>query len=281
MGSMGEIKNSSLKTPPLVIPPRPEVVSILLEEKESETPDLRRVARAIMADVGLSGAMLKAVNSPAFALRRKVSSIAAALDLLGMNNVTTLATGLILRHVGGEGAPGMDRFWDSAEKVAIAATYIAGRLRGIPKDQAYTYGLFHDCGIPLLIQRYPEYKELLAQANQTVGQIFTVVEDRALGTHHAAVGYFLARSWHLSEDLCQAILLHHEIGVFESVPRISEGALNLIGIGHMAEHVHHQLLRSGVDAEWEKFEISTCRHFGLDEEECFTLLDDAQSFLAS
>lgn len=281
MGSMDEIKNGGLKIPPLAIPPRPEVVNILIEEKENETPDLRRVARAIMTDVGLSGAMLKTVNSPAFGLRRKVSSIAAALDLLGMNNVATLATGLILRHVGGDGTPGMDRFWDSAEKVAVAATYLAGRLRAISKDQAYTYGLFHDCGIPLLIQRYPEYKDLLAQANQTVGQIFTVVEDRVLGTHHAAVGYFLARSWHLSEDLCQSVLLHHEIGVFESAPRISEGALNLIGIGHMAEHVHHRLLRSGVDTEWEKFEMSICRHFGLDEEECFTLLEDTQNFLAS
>ena len=279
MGNMGEILKEPIKQPALSIPPRPEVINILIAERESEEPDLKRVAKAIMADVGLAGAMLKAVNSPAFGTRRKVSSIAAAVDLLGMKNVATLATGMVLRYMNGNSAPSMDRFWDTAEKVASVAAYLAGRLRGIPQDEAYTFGLFHDCGIPLLMQKYPDYKDVLAQANQNTVRSFTAIEDESLGTHHAAIGYFLARSWYLSDDLCQAILLHHDIGVFESHPGTSIQALNLIGVGHLAEYVHHTSMRSGVDAEWVKFGTAVSRHFGLDEEDFINLVEDAQAFL--
>ena len=262
----------------LSIPPRPEVVNLLLAEKDKEQPDLRRVAQAIMADVGLAGAMLKAVNSPAFGLRRKATNVATAVDLLGMKQVATLAMGLVLRHVEG-GGPAMDRFWDTAEKVALTTSYLAGRLRGIGREEAYTYGLFHDCGIPMMMQRYPDYKTVLLQANQAYDEAFTEVEDKALGTHHAAMGYFLAKSWYLPDDLCQAILRHHETGVYDPGAGAGEGVLTMIGIGHIAGHVHHTYMRTGDDAEWAKFKPLVCRHFGLDQEDLINLLEDAQGFL--
>jgi len=266
------------KQPPLDIPPRPEVISILLEEKEKETPDSRRVTQAIMADVSMAAAMLKTVNSPAFGLRRKVTSVAVAVDLLGMKNVASLTTGLVLRHVGGA-SPAMDRFWDTAEKVALTASYLAGRLRGIGKEEAYTYGLFHDCGIALLLQRFPEYKALLIDANQAHHEPFTQVEERALHTSHVAVGYFLAKSWFLSEDLCQAVLHHHDMSIYAPASGTGEGVLNLIGIGHIAGHVHHTYMRTSANAEWGKFKPLICRHFGLDQEDLINILEDAQGFL--
>lgn len=268
------------KQPPLSIPPRPDVVTVLIEERDRDEPNLKRVARALMGDVALSGAMLKAVNAPAFGLTRKVNSVAAAIDLLGMRNVGNLAMGLALRYAQGSSNAGMERFWDSAEKVAMLSAYLAGRLKGVAKDEAYTYGLFHDCGIPMLAQRYPEYKTVLAAANQTLDRSATAVEDESLGTHHASVGYFLARSWYLAEDITQAILLHHDLGVYESTPRVSEKALTLIGIGHLAQHIHHTSLRSSEDVEWVKFSTPVCRHFGLDDEDFVNLVEDGHGFLA-
>lgn len=281
MDDTAHFNASMKKQPSLTIPPRPDVVTVLVEERERDDPNLKRVARALMGDVALSGAMLKAVNAPAFGLSRKVTSVAAAIDLLGMRNVGNLAMGLALRYSQGESAEGMERFWDSAEKVAMLSAYLAGRLKGVAKDEAYTYGLFHDCGIPLLAQRYPDYKTVLATANQTLDRSATAVEDMALGTHHASVGYFLARSWYLAEDISQAILLHHDLGIYEASPRMSERTLNLIGIGHLAQHIHHTSLRSSEDVEWIKFEAPVCRHFGLDDEDLVNLVEDGHHFLAT
>ncbi len=263
----------------LAIPPRPQVVSQLFEEMSRDEPDLRRVAKFISADVGIAGAMLKTVNSAAFGLTRKATSIAQAVDLLGMRNVSGIATGLAIRHsISGAANAVLDRFWDSAEKTAIISAHLARALREVPADEAYTLGLFHDCGIPLLMRQFPGYKETLARANRSVERSFTQTEEDDVGTHHAAVGYFLARSWQLSEPLSTAILRHHDIEAFAD-PSVPGTVRSFIGIIHLAEHIQHLMMRSTVDVEWVKFEPIVLRHFSLGEEDFINLVDGAQESL--
>jgi HD-like signal output (HDOD) protein len=265
----------------LAIPPRPEIVSLLFEEMSRDEPDLRRITGRIAADVGLSAAMLKVANSPAIGLTRKARSIAQAVDVLGMRNVASIATGLAIRHALGAGDKSSDmlRFWDTAEKSAVICARLARRLRGIPGDEAYTFGLFHDCGIPLLMRQHPRYKETLARANRSGDRSFCAIEEEDIGTHHGAVGYFLARSWQLSDVVCKAVLWHHDLEMFDD-PQMPDAVRNFIGIGHIAEHVQHLSMRSTVDIEWAKFEVSLRRHFALTEEDFLNLVDDAQEALA-
>lgn len=261
-GSTGALSIGSLQ-----IPPRPEVVTALMEEKGREDPDFNRIAKLIAADVGLSAAMIKAVNSAAFGLNRKLASVPQALHLLGLKQVTSIATALVMRNMNGGGSSAsLERFWDSAEKVALLCARTAKKLHGIAPDEAYSYGLFHNCGIPLLMQHFPNYKDGLIAANSEPGKSFTACEEAHVGTSHAAVGYFLARSWNLPNDLCQAILRHHELDVFE-VTKSGEHLLDFVAIGHLAEHVHHLSARNGEDIEWAKFEHAVLKHFGLSDED--------------
>ena len=251
------------------IPPRPEVVTALMEEKAKETPNLQRIAKLITADVGLSAAMIKAVNSASFGLDRKLASVPQALQMLGMKQVASIATALVMRNMSGGGSTAsLERFWDSAEKVALICARVAKKLHGIAADEAYSYGLFHNCGIPLLLNHFPRYKEALIAANSSIEQSFTACEEAAIGTSHAAVGYFLTRSWNLPTEICQATLRHHELDVFET-SKTSPGdhMLDFIAIGHLAEHVHHLSARNGEDIEWNKYEHAVLKHFGLSDED--------------
>ncbi len=258
----------------LALPPRPRVVGDLFAEMSRDAPDLGRAARLIAADPALAGAMVKAVNSPAFGLSRKVGSVPQALSLLGLRNVTNIAMSLAIRHaIRGETGGSMERFWDTAEKVALVCARLARMFRGIAADEAYTLGLFHDCGIPLLMRRYPAYAQVLAEANGTPGEPFTAVEERAFRTHHAVVGYFLARSWDLPAELCEAIRRHHETGLFSEGNRPLR-LQNLVGLVHLAEHVHHRAARDGFDLEWDKFEGPVLRHFGLHEDDLADIVEE-------
>jgi len=160
----------------------------------------------------------------------------------------------------------------------MLCAHLARQLRGIVPDEAFTAGLFHDCGIPILMQYKPEYKTILARANSTPDSDFTAVEESEIGTHHAAVGYFLARSWVLSDDLCQAILWHHDVAAF-SAPSVHDMVRNFIGIIQLAEHIQHLAVRNSPDIEWAKFESIVLAHFGLNEEDLVNLLDGAQDVL--
>ena len=74
-------------------------------------------------------------------------------------------------------------------------------LAGVRADDAYTYGLFRDCGIVILLRRYPAYQGILAGANLDRDMPFTAVEQAALPTDHTVVGCLLAQNWWLPGEI--------------------------------------------------------------------------------
>jgi HD-like signal output (HDOD) protein len=259
----------------IVIPPRPSIVTAVLEERSRADPDLRRIAQLISNDVGLSAAVLKTVNSPLYGLRRQVGSIEQAVMLLGMKNVGALVMGLSLRN--SVPSQGLNRFWDSAARTALVASHLAHLLGGTSREDAHLFGLFHDCGIPLLMQRFPDYKETLALANNAQDMSFTEVEDGRHQTNHAVVGSLLASNWNLPEHLRDGILHHHDRGVFQSeLPALT---LNLIAIVNLAEYVENSFSRLSADAEWGKVGPKVMAYLMLDEDALDDLIRDAKDML--
>ena len=69
----------------------------------------------------------------------------------------------------------MMRFWDASARKARLSAWLAYKLDipGFHSEDAYTFGLFHDCGIPILMMRFPHCKEMLGQANRNTQTEFT------------------------------------------------------------------------------------------------------------
>ncbi|WP_455205807.1 HDOD domain-containing protein, partial [Kaarinaea lacus] len=148
------------------IPVRPAILQKIMEIQSQDEPDMDAVAGLIGSEVSLSAGVLKAVNSPLFGLRHEMSSIQQAVTLLGMNNVINLVIGISLRlEIGGNFNVAVERFWDTASDVALISAGLAKQLGNVPPDEAYTLGLFHDCGIPLLMLKDDNYVQLLKVAN--------------------------------------------------------------------------------------------------------------------
>src|SRR5690606_5103025 len=72
------------------VPPQPQIMVDLQMEQVMPEPDLRNIARLISQDPGLSGALLKTVNSSFFGLTNRIASILQAVNLLGCNSVINL-----------------------------------------------------------------------------------------------------------------------------------------------------------------------------------------------
>lgn len=264
----------------LRIPPCPDVLNRLLEENQKEYPDLRRIASLISSDVGLGAALLKTVNSPFYGLRTKATSIQQATSFLGIRNVLNLVTGLLLKGTfKGLDQVSLERFWDASSSRALVCSYLTRRLPGLDRDLSYTFGLFQDCAIPVLVLRFPDYKDVLAEANEDGERAFTAVEEARKQTNHATVGYLLARSWHLPQSLCQAIRHHHDYGLFAG-QNLDHQVVNLIAIGLMAERIIQLETGKNKTVEWAKGGTSALRHFGLEEEEFAEMTADAHDLLS-
>ena len=238
------------------IPACPGILLELSEETKKEDPDFQKVEKLVSKDVGLSATLLKTINSPFYGLRNKISSVSQAVGLLGLSTLSSTISGLVLRNVFScKDQVSMERFWDSSAKFAMATKFLAKKIPGLNKDDAYTYGLFQNCGIPILIQKYPDYKETLDKANNQSEGKFTDVEDDAHGTDHATVGYLMTKSWNLPEVTTNAVRFHHEYSMLsEKQTKVSTESLNLIALGLLADRAVH--LCSGADKnfslEWTK-----------------------------
>ena len=260
----------------IAIPPRPQILLKLGAEMKKEDPDPRAIVSLVSADVGLSAAILKTVNSPFFGRANKLSSVASAVGVMGMKMTNQIVTGLVLRNAVTGEARSLERFWDSAEKVAGIAAHIASSLPGGPRDDAYSFGLFRDIGIPILMQKFPNYRETLAMADAVTGESPTFIEDERHDTNHATLGYLVARSWFLPSPLCEAIRYHHDVSVFSDKESISPQALTLVAISHLAEHFHDQYVHMRSNPEWERVREMVLEHLGLQETEYFDLRDELE-----
>jgi len=239
------------------IPPCPGILQELTEELKKADPDFSKVEKLLLRDVALSATLIKTINSPLYDLRTKIGSVSQAVDLLGLSRLTDAISNLVIKNVfaAKNDKVNMERYWDSSAKLALSTMHLAKRIPGLNKDDAYTYGLFQNCGVPILMQRFPDYKETLHKANNLSEGKFTAVEDDAHGTDHATVSYLMTKSWNLPEVTASAIQFHHEYDMLsDSQTKLHSDSKNLIALGLLADHAIH--LSSGSNKnfslEWTK-----------------------------
>ncbi len=149
----------------ITIPPQPQIMVDLQFEQYMPDPDLETIAKLISQDPGLSGALLKLVNSPHFGLSNKIGSIQRAVNLLGSRSIINLINAQSIKgEMSDETIVTLNRFWDTAQDVAMTCLTLAKRTGIQAADEAYTLGLFHDCGVPLMLKRFPNYMDVLEEA---------------------------------------------------------------------------------------------------------------------
>lgn len=258
----------------ITIPSPPQIVADLQLEMAMPDPDLNAMADMISKDPGLAGGVLKTLNSPFYG-SHDIGSISKAVMMLGMNTVANIVNTLYLRDamsqqndVADNVYKAMIRFWDSATDVARACHLIAQRLRYNP-DMAYMLGLFHNAGIPLLMQRFSDYPEIIAQSYLLEEHRIVDLENKHYKSNHAVVSFYAARSWKLPPVLCRVIAEHHSaVDIFTEKDKTEPDEKYLLGILKMGEHLaglSRTIGNNKEDLEWQQIEESTLDFLGLSQ----------------
>jgi HD-like signal output (HDOD) protein len=260
------------------IPPCPIILDRFINEARKDEPDFNRLANIIGTDVGLSAGLIKTANSPFFGMRQRVRSVNEALTILGLKSASRAVAGIILRKAF-PNVPNLERFWDASARVAHLSGWLAQQLdiRGLRAEDTYTYGLFRDCGIPVLLGRFPEYEQVLVNANTDDKKGFIDIENARIPTNHAMVGCILAQSWWLPEEICLAIRNHHDLVALASansqLPMLSR---RLIATAQLAEHIVQKQLGLSLTQEWVKLGAACMQLLELDETRLEALYIEAE-----
>ncbi len=274
-----DIVSDILKT--ISIPPCPTIVSTLLAEGRRDDVDFQRIVRLINGDLGLAASMMKTANSPFFGLRQKVQSVNQAVAVLGLKNVLNIVTSVALKQALAPKQLNMERFWDRSNYHAVVSSRLARRLPGIATEDAYTFGLFHDCGIPILMQRFPDYKETLALANQSTKPV-REIENARHNTDHTAVGAMLARNWQLPAFIVDTIRVHHDMALLtDASPGVPGEVCGLTAISLVADHLIARFLGAADEAEWMSHGVAALNYLGFDEDELADMSHDINEELST
>jgi HD-like signal output (HDOD) protein len=254
------------------VPAQPQIMVDLQMEQYMPDPDLEVIAKLISQDPGLSGALLKIVNSPYYGLSNKITAIQRAVNLLGSRSIINLINAQSIKgELNDETIVTLNRFWDTAQDVAMTCLSLAKRVGVQAGDEAYALGLFHDCGIPLMLKKFPDYMKVLEQAyaNASVECRVVDTENKQYNTNHAVVGYYTAKSWRLPEHVTQAIANHHNaLAIFSDESCRNTPLKNLLAILKMAEHIcasYRVLGNQSEDHEWNNVGHLVLDYIGLSE----------------
>jgi HD-like signal output (HDOD) protein len=239
------------------IPPRPAAIDRVETEMNSDAPNYSVLEKLISLDVGVSGSLLKMANSAFFGFSGNVRSVQDSLQVLGLNNVSSAIAALALKKVFAS-VPNLERFWDSSACIAQVSGWLAtqikipeGRIKG---PEAYTFGLFRDCGIPLLMFNYSDYVDVLKLANQSDTLPFTDAEDEELGLNHAIIGSKLIKEWKMPIEFHVAVEHHHDRDVINGTksPVTPNVARYFIAIAQLAEYLFQRQTGLNKTKEWGK-----------------------------
>lgn len=250
------------------VPAQPKLLLTLQELMTKQDPSINEISELITQDVAVSAKVIKTINSPVYGLARSISDIHQAARYIGVQGIMSLVTSTLIVKSFHQQSCGiaLDEFWNNSTNIANISVFIGKQLKHkLSLEKLFTIGLFHDCGIPVMAMKYPDYQETYDHAMNTPSEPLTHIEESVYQVNHATIGYYVASSWRLPRDICQIILCHHDRTELE---KLNGNAHQFyFAVLKMAENIVHsqKYFRDSTDWAYVKDSI-------------FTLLDIDEDF---
>lgn len=226
------------------LPALPQSAIRLLELSQDPSNSSADFAVPIESDPGLTGQVLRFVNSSYFGFSQEISSIKLAISLVGIRTIKNFALWSAVFSLMPNpkcGPFNLKSLWQDSLRRAVFARRF-GKLLGLnDAEDLFAASLLQDMAVPLLAKELPaEYESLLEQRRG--GEVrLSELEQSTFGWTHAEAGAFIARGWHLPETFASLIESHGSLDEFTEL-----GSLNreTLAVSLSA------LLPAAIDEEW-------------------------------
>ncbi len=183
----------------------------LFDLLRTDPSDADAIVSAIRRCPGLSGRVISVINSAAFGIPRRISSVQRAVNLLGSSRARTLALahGLhIINEAVGLPRRVCDVLWANSLTKGCAAKLFCLCASSAPAEEAYALGLIQDIGLPMLMAvDFDFYRHHMVA--QTQPGHWSAKEREYFGIDHAEIGRRLLADWQAPQALQEAVMRHH------------------------------------------------------------------------
>lgn len=257
-----------LRAAKIRIPPRSlvlqDIESMLRDDNASE----RMIGQLIARDASLTAEVFKLVNSPFYRRGAKIDSLEQAVRMLGRKPMGEIARNALLRQQLGGSDPRMESFWERCTDTGIICSVLCDHLERpgkLTSEQAYLVGLFHDCGVPVLMQQIKGFGSAALMPGAVPDFL---AEDDSHATSHCIAGLLVAQEWDLPGMLCEAVRSHHYvIAEDQTAPH----ALALLQLARHAFAKH----QGWDDPEWDYYAACVLQVLDLVPDQLDPVMDEA------
>lgn len=188
-------------------------LSLLLAEEEV---NLQAAGSLIEQNMALASAVLKAVNSSIYGLSGRVRSVHQAITYIGIREVAAVTFEMGLRSVFPI-VPELEPVWERAAVRGLLMGRIAQALC-IDPWVAHSAGLFEECGKAVLYRHAPMEYPLLLREAATDESALLLMESRAFGVTHDALGAALCETWGLASAAVHSVRYHVSVNATRQLP---------------------------------------------------------------
>lgn len=190
------------------LPSLSSVVTEFLRLCRQEFVSARDFERVIAKDQALVARLLRVANSGMYGKSRSIRSIAEAVVLVGLANMTKMVyavstEGLTRNRLVNYNFEPSRGFWMHTTAVGLTARAIADAApeRKVHPEEAFVAGLLHDVGkliVDDFLDRAPGKRRV------TVAE-----ETEAIGLDHAELAEYILKQWRLPDTIIEAVRFHH------------------------------------------------------------------------
>lgn len=188
------------------LPARPQALTAVLIALQDPHLAPARCVALIEADPALAARIMRLANSPFHGRPGTVSSVAAAVALLGMRLVTgVMAASALSSQLRPLASSPFDAelHWRRASATAVGAAMLAMRV-GLEASEAFLAGLMQDVGLLMLAVVAPATLAQL-QARRASGLPRAAAERAVLGDTVPCLGAEVCRQWGFPSSIVAAI----------------------------------------------------------------------------
>jgi putative nucleotidyltransferase with HDIG domain len=221
------------------------VLEEIEEALKSTQCSLSTIGDAIQKDPDLTARLLRLANSPFFGFASRLSTVAEAVSLLGIQQIQDMiVASSVLEQF--KGVPDQfvnkDSFWRHSLSVGIAARLLAMERRLPKPDKFFVAGLLHDVGRLVLLSQAAEWAQAVFALYQQERILLREAERRVLGYDHQQIAAELLQSWSYPPVLVQAVAFHHAPS--QSAARLEAGVV------HIADHLIQSMAIGSSGEQW-------------------------------
>ncbi len=196
------------------LPALPQSAIRLLELSQDPTNGPPEFAVPIESDPGLTGQVLRFVNSSYFGFSREISSVKLAITLVGIRTIKNFALWSAVFSLMPNPRCGpfdLKSLWQDSLRRALFTRAVA-KLMGIKEpEEPFAAALLQDMAVPLLAKELPDLYVKLLEARSDGKIRLSMVESRVFGWTHAEASGIMARHWNLPEGFAALVESHAQI----------------------------------------------------------------------